>query len=128
VTDHFEGGISTPGPLVVILLYGVSLVWLYFNPNFVSRDTVNSTVLQTYITGTFGFFLADALRIMASLFRIPVFEINAPLLVIGGAGPDDAVLMGGLMFIIMFLFAWSVLRILKERYQFEFGRRKLDVY
>jgi len=122
-TDAIAGGISTPAPLVVILFYATSFTWLYFNPSFITKKTLNSLVLQIYATGTLGVFLSDLSRTAGSFFNIPFLEVKAPLLVLGGAGPEDGVLLGGLYFIILILISWTVLRILKIRYQYEFGRK-----
>ena len=126
MSDAVAGGISTPGSLVVVLFYTVSFTWLYFNQLSITERALKSILLQTYATGTFGVFFADMLRMSASLFGIPFLGINAPLGVLGGAGPEDGVLLGGMYYFVFLLSSWMLLRILKIRYGFEFGRRPKD--
>ena len=112
-TDAIAGGISTPGPVVEVLFCAVSFVWVYFNSSYVTNKTLNSLVLQTYATGTFGVLFADITRMTASLLTIPVLQIQAPLLVIGGAGPLDGVFLGGLYFIFFMMLSVTALRVFK---------------
>lgn len=125
-SDYVGGGISTPGPLVLLTLFAVSFALLYFNPDYISKNNSKSVIFRAYIIGTLGIVIADICRITGSILGVPFLGIKAPLLVIGGAGPSDGVFLGGLYFTMLLLFTWIILRFLKRRYQFEFGRAKKE--
>jgi hypothetical protein len=102
-SDVVTHQISAPGFVFIgvdVLFVGI---WLRAYHSEINRDTIGSSYLQVYAIGTFGIFLSDVIRTISSFASVPYLGLDVTLLIIGGAGPSDAVFVAGIYFLLIFL-------------------------
>lgn len=116
ISDAFTHLISTPGFVFLVVAALFAGLWLYFNHSKLNKNTIGTAYLQVYAIGTFGIFLSDVTRTGFSFASIPYLGLDVTPVIMGGAGPSDAVFLAGIYYLLIFLFAVLLLSVVRRSY------------